>query len=203
MARIKESFPHKPVMTTLAWPVVTDDLVLPANLDWIGFDRYGDFSAIPPLLETLKTKLAAHQRIFLVPDGILRNNADADVAAVSHQYHQLADSDPLVIGELVFHWSESRKLPLTFAAQEEIGRETKLHIQYLRRKSAVSDGYAYQAQFGSAPGGQASGLFAPSSVPPSVENLGGDWEVVTIDDDQTSTTHAARFARLQLTLGPD
>ena len=121
VARIKETFPRVPVMTTFAAPSVNENLRVPSKLDWLGFDRYGNFSTIPPLLQQLKSKLAAHQRVFLVPDGVLQGDTDSQVAAWNYVYFALGESDPVVIGLLVFHWTTARTLPLTFAAQKDIG----------------------------------------------------------------------------------
>jgi hypothetical protein len=136
VATIKTDFPNIPVSVTFAYtslPNFTDSSWIPAGLDWISPDQYGDFNAIPALIATLKTYKRPYQKIFLTTQGWRNNggNSDATVADWSYDYHDLYLSEPDIFGQLVFLCRGSRELafpsdgtmPLTYAVQQVIGTE--------------------------------------------------------------------------------
>jgi len=136
VATIKADFPDIPVMAIFAHPSVsafTSSNDIPSNLDWIGFNQYGTFYTIPGHVATLKAYKQPHQKIWLVPQGYTGyggGDSDATVAAWSYDYHNLFLSDPEIIGQLVYLNRGAREymtpssapsMPLTYAAQEDIG----------------------------------------------------------------------------------
>lgn len=104
---------------------------IPASIDWVGFFKYGTFDPANPAhpynadnqylveLNDLKTKLAMHQRIILVPDGFwatfLHKNLNSHLgpgmgwpkwylSSLALNYEAFAQADPLIEGMLVFLW---------------------------------------------------------------------------------------------------
>ena len=131
---IKADFPNIPVAVTFAYPSLTNfnsSSWIPANLDWISFDQYGNFGAIAGLLSTIETYKQPNQKIFLTTQGFRSGDPDATVAAWSYDYHDLYLSDPEIFGQLVFLCRGSREyvfptdgaMPLTYAVQQTIGAE--------------------------------------------------------------------------------
>jgi hypothetical protein len=136
VATIKAGFPDIPVMVIFAYPSVnafTSSSDIPSNLDWVGFDQYGDFSAIGPLLTIIKAYKQPNQKIWLIPQGYSASgsNSDSTVAGWSYDYHNLFLSDPEIIGQLVYLNRGAREymdpsappMPLTYAVQEDIGSQ--------------------------------------------------------------------------------
>ena len=130
---IKHTHPSTPVMMVEAGPKVTDSLVVPPEVDWVGFDWYCQpFSAVASKLGTLERRTAAHQRLFLVPEsaplqacgGKPGHRTDAEIASLQWDYFRLAEAHPRVLGLLAFgFWTSgygSADLPLTVAAHRQI-----------------------------------------------------------------------------------
>ena len=135
---VKADFPNVPLLVVYAWPQVTPTMNIPATIDWVGFDRYTEpwNTTIPPLLATIKTRVLAHQRLWLVPQAFqqLPGTAQSDAlqAANMDLYWNLARGDPDIIGVLVFliSWmapgqAGALELPLTYARAQEIGKQVK------------------------------------------------------------------------------
>lgn len=136
VATIKADFPSIPVSVTFDYISISNfnsSSWIPANLDWISPDQYGDFSAIPALVSKLETYKQPYQKIFLTTQGWRNNerNTDTTVANWSYDYHDLYLSNPEIFGQLVFLCRGSREfvfpsdgtMPLTYAAQQTIGTE--------------------------------------------------------------------------------
>ena len=132
-ALIKATFPHTPTMVAEGWPAVTSSLQMPAHIDYYGFDQYGDFTAIPALLEIVKSKLLPGQQVFLVPQNISNlNNTDAQVASWAYDYYHLALAEESIVALMVFLWPDLTDEgypglvlagPDTLAAFDDIGQQ--------------------------------------------------------------------------------
>jgi hypothetical protein len=138
-ALIKGSFPRVPIAFTLsAIDFDTQQSAfanlgnpIPAQFDWIGFDCYGSWGdcgepafravhSIPWYFDQIEAKLASQQRIFLFPDGFLRQgdpadpdpDPDRDEAEVARrinradQFLQLALSESRTVGMFVFLYQD-------------------------------------------------------------------------------------------------
>jgi hypothetical protein len=112
---IKESLPTVPLLVIEAWPVI-DRLVVPAQIDWIGFDRYGvpdpmNDADYRDQFRRLKARRSRpDQRIAVVFEsrwlpayGRAGYPPDA-MGAVAASYHRLAVSDPEVIALIGYLW---------------------------------------------------------------------------------------------------
>ncbi len=130
---IKHTHPSTPVMMVEAGPKLTDSLVVPPEVDWVGFDWYCQpFSAISAKLAILERRTSARQGMFLMPEaaplkecgGKPGHRTDAEIAALQWSYFNLAEAHPRVIGLLAFgFWTSgygSAQLPLTVAAHRQI-----------------------------------------------------------------------------------
>ncbi|RYD25778.1 MAG: hypothetical protein EOP86_26865 [Verrucomicrobiaceae bacterium] len=79
-----------------------------------------------------------------------------------------------------------------------------LSVHYLRLRDATLPRLAYIPEFCSAPdsgNGESNGWTTLSGTE-TVNPLGGGWERVTVEDLAAVTTHAARFARVRVTIVP-
>jgi hypothetical protein len=109
---VKSVLPTPPIMFIEAYPSL-DQLKVPANVSIVGFDQY----QVDPLLDNyknnltkLKTKLGLGQRAMLVMDGEWTADPpgssfpkESYEANMPH-YYTLAQSDPMIIGMLVYIW---------------------------------------------------------------------------------------------------
>lgn len=135
---VKNTFPNTPTMVVEAYPMITDNLQMPAGIDYYGFDYFGmpnGFTEIPRLLAIIKSKLRPGQQIILVPENILFNSTDAQVASYAYDYYNLALSEESVVGMEVFLWPDlstghgapapmlTLAGPLTLAAFNDIGHQ--------------------------------------------------------------------------------
>ncbi|HJN19027.1 MAG TPA: hypothetical protein QGH10_26240 [Armatimonadota bacterium] len=123
---VKADFPDTPVMVVFARPSLTDELLVPEGADWVGFDLYGPISDVAQYMRLLKSRLHAHQKLFLVPQTLINKAAPTDeaLAALNEEYYDLASSEPLVIGLLNFGlWTGAQPgdIPETIRTQREIG----------------------------------------------------------------------------------
>lgn len=109
---VKSMLPTPPIMFIEAYPAL-ERLVVPQNVNLVGFDRYG----IDPLskeytenLALLKTKISTSQRLLIVMDGQWTATSRGAVfpreeyEAIMPNYYTLATSDPAVIGMIVYSW---------------------------------------------------------------------------------------------------
>jgi hypothetical protein len=130
---IKKTFPKTKVMMVEAGPEITSSLVVPASVDWVGFDWYCQpIATIAGKLATLSGRITAKQSLFLLPESAplaacgsaAAHATDAEIAKLQYQYFALALSNPRVIGMLAFgFWTSgygSAQLPLTVAAHRNI-----------------------------------------------------------------------------------
>lgn len=123
-----EEFPSIPTMVIEAAPAL-NDLQIPENTDWIGFDRYfiKDPNTNPNFQEKwqlLKSKRSdPSQKIMVIMDshyipsvhGSLGNISLQEMGEVADNYYGLAKQDEDVIGILGYFW------PNGFDAPESIG----------------------------------------------------------------------------------
>ncbi|GAA1560777.1 hypothetical protein GCM10009789_12570 [Kribbella sancticallisti] len=128
---IKETYPDKPVMMVEAGPKVTDTMVVPADVDWVGFDWYCEpIDRIERTLRTLESRTTETQRLFLLPQTTPLKacgtrpgyQTDAELTVLQRQYADLAARHPRVIGLMGFGlWVEATpasSLPLTLDVHE-------------------------------------------------------------------------------------
>lgn len=112
---VKTALPNAPVLVVEAYTELAE-LRVPAQVDWLGFDRYGvaDPEHDPEFLqdlETLKTKRTrADQKIFLVLEGQHWPEYNAygfppeAMGGIAMGYYQLAAHDPDIVGLLGYLW---------------------------------------------------------------------------------------------------
>ena len=116
---IKSSFPTtKILMLFMGSEVSADDIPVPAAIDWIGFDCYGNFDLcphshrnIPDTLDILKAKLSPSQELVLIPDAFIPSPKGAlpslqeqlILVNIIERYMNLA-SDYQVTGVFPFLW---------------------------------------------------------------------------------------------------
>lgn len=115
-ALLQTDFPQIPTLTVEAYASV-DYMFVPAEVDWVGFDRYGSFDpqSDPDFmqnLDTVKARLSApSQRLMLIIDDqwfpgyqtFLGWSQDT-MADVVQNYYDLAAADTLVIGLIGYLW---------------------------------------------------------------------------------------------------
>src|SRR5262249_39885863 len=69
--RVKSWFPNTPLAVIMQSLTLSQDLPLPANYDWLGFDFYNDFSSggqgVVHFEDMLEARLSPSQRAILVP----------------------------------------------------------------------------------------------------------------------------------------
>ena len=123
---VKGDFPDKPVVVVFARPSLTEELLVPAGADWVGFDLYGPIDTVAQYMRFLKRRLHPHQRLILVPQTFLNKTAptDRELAELNEAYYALAVSEPLVIGLLnfgLFTGAQPADIPETIRTQREIG----------------------------------------------------------------------------------
>lgn len=114
-ALVKESLPTVPLLVIEAWPVI-DRLVVPSQVDWIGFDRYGvpdperdaDYREQFTRLKARRSR--PDQRIAVVfeaqwlPAYGPAGYPPEAMGAVAASYHRLAASDPAVVALIGYLW---------------------------------------------------------------------------------------------------
>jgi hypothetical protein len=108
----------------------------PSNIDWIGFDEYGNME-IQPYRNMIINKYT-NKDYFMVPEGFIWSEApaayknDQNIANAQNFYKELAHANPRCKGILNFTIDNfvengatnigSRNLPITYATQRAIGR---------------------------------------------------------------------------------
>lgn len=114
-AIVRESLPAVPLLVIEAWPVI-DRLVVPTQVDWIGFDRYGvpdpdRDAAYREQFRRLKARRSRpDQRLAVVfesqwlPGYGPAGYPPAAMGAVAASYHRLAISDPEVVALIGYLW---------------------------------------------------------------------------------------------------
>jgi hypothetical protein len=130
---IKETFPAAKVMLVEAAYKVDDAMVVPHEVDWVGFDWYCQpTTEVERVLRKLESRAAGGQGIFLFPQATpLRAcgakpgyGTDAELAALQWEYLRLAERHPRVVGLMSFGlWVEDTpvsRLPATIDAHERI-----------------------------------------------------------------------------------
>jgi hypothetical protein len=133
---IKRTFPDKKVMLVEAAYKVNAQMVVPPEVDWVGFDWYCQpVTAIEPVLRTLESRTAPSQGLFLFPQAAPLKSCgtkagyrnDAELAALQWDYLQLAARHPRVIGLMSFGlWVEDTpvaRLAATIDAHERIANQ--------------------------------------------------------------------------------
>jgi chitodextrinase len=112
---IKSDYPAIPIFYIEAYPQVAN-MVVPASVDWIGFDQYFIFDPLNNsqylgYLSALKSKRSNNQKIFIIADahwvpiyGSEGNVTPADMINTVQSYYDLAVSDPDVIGLIEYEW---------------------------------------------------------------------------------------------------
>jgi hypothetical protein len=146
-ASIESTFPGVPIAVIFNGAEITSTLVIPKGYDWIGFDCYGSFDdckghPIPWYVSTLKSRMTAGQRLFLVPDGSIPTPKDTlpslqqqlDLVTRIDRYYDLARRDSRVIGMFPFlwqrlvgpagqwDWAGTSEMPIVKEKYQSIGR---------------------------------------------------------------------------------
>lgn len=100
---IKKSFPDKKVMLVEPGSKI-DSLVVPAEVDWVGFDEYGADETRADEVMTKLEERAPGKELFVVGEGtaVLPSQTDEAVARQLYMYSQLMDLHPQFSGMLVF-----------------------------------------------------------------------------------------------------
>ena len=149
---IKETFPGARVMMVEAGPKVTSSMVVPPEVDWVGFDWYcRSATEVGQTLRTLEARTTQDQGLFLFPQvaplkacGTKAGyQSDADIAALQWAYMKLAMGHPRVIGLMGFGlWVEDTPASMlhdTIDASERIAaRVLTLTRSVKPEKRAVS-----------------------------------------------------------------
>jgi hypothetical protein len=130
---IKETFPGAKVMLVEAAYKVDDAMVVPREVDWVGFDWYCQpTTEVEQVLRELESRATGGQGIFLFPQAApLRDcgakpgyGTDPELAALQWEYLRLAERHPRVVGLMSFGlWVEDTpvsRLPATIDAHERI-----------------------------------------------------------------------------------
>lgn len=114
-ALVKESLPTVPLLVIEAWPAI-DRLVVPSQVDWIGFDRYGvpdperDAGYREQFTRLKARRSRPDQRIAVVfeaqwlPAYGPAGYPPAAMGAVAASYHRLAANDPAVVALIGYLW---------------------------------------------------------------------------------------------------
>jgi len=140
--RIKSWFPNTPLAVIMQSLTLSQDLPLPANYDWLGFDFYTDFSSggqgVVHFEDMLEARLSPSQRAILVPfawanPGTIQQQIDRTQQATL--YYDLTLSRPKIIGVFPFlfqsvddgsgHASGVRDIPALHAIFQTISRDLK------------------------------------------------------------------------------
>lgn len=127
---IKQKLPQAIIMLVEAYPAL-QDLVVPKEIDWIGFDQY--FIASPATnssyqknLRLLKSKLSTEgQRIVIIMDshyisdyhGKWAQLSINDMAQVAESYYQVAQSEPKAIALIGYFWPSGFDNPSSIGAR--------------------------------------------------------------------------------------
>lgn len=112
----KKDFPSIALLFIDGFPVINENLPIPQNWDWIGMDCYGSFTncgwpgqekSIPSYYSILKSKMAPHQKLVIIPDAFLfSHNPTTDeqinVVKTAKQFLTWAQSEPNIIGIFPF-----------------------------------------------------------------------------------------------------
>ncbi len=144
IAELKAVFPGIPSYLCFARDPINSmtTATLPAGLDWIAFDYYDtaggpvQISEVQGTVNHIKSIKSADQKIFLVPpsaqDNLQAAYTDQQLADTINAYYGLMQSDPEIIGMIVFPADGCRQvvfdgigttIPLALAAQQAIGAE--------------------------------------------------------------------------------
>lgn len=114
-AMVRDSLPAVPLLVIEAWPVI-DRLVVPKQVDWIGFDRYGvpdperDAGYREQFRRLKARRSRPDQRMVVVfesqwlPAYGPAGYPPAAMGAVAASYHRLAASDPEVVALIGYLW---------------------------------------------------------------------------------------------------
>ncbi|HHN74255.1 MAG TPA: hypothetical protein ENK10_03420 [Acidobacteria bacterium] len=126
---LEASRPGIPTLIVEAAPALAS-LVVPASVDWIGFDHYGvldpgsDATYLGELDLLKSRRSSAHQRVLLIMEaqwfpayGIFGVTED-DLGAVALNYYALGQSDPAVIGMIGYLWPGGFDAPDQKGARE-------------------------------------------------------------------------------------
>lgn len=125
---IKNDYPAIPIFYIEEYPEVAN-MVVPASVDWIGFDQYFIFDPLHntqylAYLNTLKSKRSNNQKIFIIGDSrwipqyqSQAGVTPADMASTIQSYYDLAVSDPDVIGLINYLWPGGFDGPGTLGAR--------------------------------------------------------------------------------------
>lgn len=123
---IKATVPDVKVMVIEAY-FSLDDLVIPASVDWIGFDHYflKDPQNDPDFMDEmalLESKMMNHQQIVLVMDAHFIKLAHAtsgigksDLDFIARSYYNIANSNTRVAAMIAYFW------PSGFDSKDAIG----------------------------------------------------------------------------------
>lgn len=138
---LETDFPNIPTMIIEAYPVL-EDLEVPEDVDWIGFDRY--FIKNPSTdiefqqdWQILQAKISnSNQRIMVIMDSHHIDWAHGDFGdidvnqmnEVAINYYQLAKSDQKVIGVLGYFWPNGFDIPESIGAR---GMPENVKMEYV------------------------------------------------------------------------
>ncbi len=139
---IKKGFPNIPIMVIEAYPVI-DQLVVPASVDWIGFDHYFvedpiRDEAFQNEMETLISKFVhSEQRLVLVLDSHYIDWAHGDFGGiklkqmgdVANSYYELAKRQELTIALIGYCWPSGFDIPESIGARH---MPEKVMAEYIR-----------------------------------------------------------------------
>ncbi len=143
---IKATIPEIPILLVEAYPAV-DSLVVPASVDWIGFDHYfiadptthSDFQAE---LNELKSKRLDHQNLIIVLDAHYIPFAHGssglsklDMDVVARNYYKLANSETSVVGMIGYHWPSGFDFPSAIGTR---GLPTNVLSEHKRIGKAIT-----------------------------------------------------------------
>lgn len=140
---IKSDLPQIPIIFIEAYPMITSNLKIPKNWDWIGMDCYGSFDkcglpgnekSIPEYYNLLKTKIHPHQRLILVPDAFVFTemptlNDQLNVVKIARKFLEWAESETLLIGIFPFIYTNLPAEKITGAREMCLVKE--FYKQYL------------------------------------------------------------------------
>lgn len=139
---IKKGFPDVPIMVIEAYPVI-DQLVVPASVDWIGFDHYFVEDPIRDEvfqneMETLISKFVhSEQRLVLVLDSHYIDWAHGDYGGiklkqmgdVANSYYELAKRQALTVALIGYCWPSGFDIPESIGARH---MPEKIMAEYVR-----------------------------------------------------------------------
>lgn len=113
---LQADFPEIPIMFVEAYTVL-DSLIIPVDVDWVGFDKYGVYNPDTDAdylsdLALLKSKRSnpAQKIIIIIDDQWLplygwAGYAPEDIEGMVQNYYELASNDTSVIGLIGYLWA--------------------------------------------------------------------------------------------------